>query len=179
MDKKKLLSLSLFTLLSLFFLAACGDETGQSTSQPTPQPTQQATKAPQPTAAQPVTMESDVHTYDSAHFGVYFVTYQTLGRDETAKFVSVEWDCYPPDPTHNHAFFSVPVFRQDGKLSYDGHTLSLVPNAGSELVGTINADGSWSMLEKDTGLHFTFKVARDAPDSLVKKYQDAPCTLSK
>jgi len=135
--------------------------------------------------AQPVTMESDVHAYDPAHFGVYFVTYQTLGRDETAKFTGVEWDCFPPDPTHSQAFFSVPVFHRDDTLSYDGHALMLTPVVPPPkpftgiLTGTINADGSWPMLEKDSGLHFTFKVAKDTPDSFVKKYQDAPCTPSE
>jgi hypothetical protein len=170
---KKLFVLLLLTLDLL--LASCGGE-GVTTSEPSPTTTH---------VAQPVTMESNVHAYDTAHFGVYFVTYQTLGRDETAKFVGVEWDCYPPDPTHSHAFFGVPVFHEDDKLSYDGHTLMLVPVVPPAkpftgiLTGTINADGSWSMLEQDSGLRFTFKVAKDTPGSLVMKYQDAPCTPSQ
>ncbi len=155
----------------------------------TPVATQVPVATSSPTTApieQSITMESDVHAYDNAHFGVYFVTYQTSVSDTAADFSSVEWDCFPPQPPdHPHAFFSVPVSHEDDKLSYDGHTLRLVPVVPPPqpftgiLTGTINADGSWSMLEQDSGLQFTFKVARDTPDSLVKKYQDAPCTLSQ
>jgi hypothetical protein len=173
-----------FVLLALgLFLTSCG---GDGSPVVTPSPTIVVTPSPTATSVpQPVTMESDVHAYSTTNYWVYFVTYQSLGRETTAKFVDVEWDCSPPDPTHNHAFFGVPVFREDDKLSYDGHTLRLAPVVPPSkpftgvLVGTIRADGSWSMLEEDTGLHFTFKVATDTPESLVKRYDGKPCTLSK
>jgi hypothetical protein len=146
----------------------------------TPVATSSPTTAP---IVQPVRMESDVHAYGATNFWVYFVTYQSLGRDTSAKLVDVEWDCFPPQPPdHPHAFYSVPVIRVDDKLSYDGQTLRLAPavpdSSGGTgiLVGTIRADGSWVLLEKDTGLYFTFTVAKDTPDSIVKKYQDAPCS---
>lgn len=177
---KKLLLIVVLSLL----LAGCGEAiapvaTPAPTATLTPIPT---VMPPAPTAtpvAQSGTMESAVHAYDSAHFVVYFVSYHTLVSDTSADFTSVEWDCFPPQPPdHPHAFFAVSVGRQKGMVSYDGQTLRLTPGAGSTEVGTIGADGTWSMLEEDTGLNFTYKVATDTPEILVKRYDGALCTPS-
>lgn len=183
----------LIVALSLL-LAGCGEVVAPVATPPTTVPTlpynpptyttdTPPTPIPSPTAtpvAQLVTMESDVHAYDTAHFGVYFVEYQTLVRDTAADFTSVEWDCFPPQPPdHPHAFFGVNVGRQKGTISYDGHTLRLVPQAGSAEVGTINADGTWSMLETETSIHFMYRVATGSPEGLIKQYDGAPCTPSE
>ena len=175
---KKILPIVALSLL----LAGCGEALAPVV---TPAPT--ATLAPVPTeapspptatsVAHPITMESDVHAYDTAHFVVYLVAYHMLVRDTAADFTSVEWDCFPPQPPdHPHAFFAVSVGRQKGMVSYDGQTLRLVPQVGSTEVGTIQPDGTWSLLETETSLHFTYRVATDSPESLTKRYDGAPCT---